>query len=175
MNDNENEIHNIEDQDAKEFMGSDFLTWLLAESEIREGSFTVSPVGDFTLFFDNKIVLGLDEEVSTFKGEVLNIQEAKFALKNGKKVKEARLRIDVDESICYLTINAEKLQFKSMKIPKTLSTEDEQVFYDRADAFATFINIMDALFYRFLELRISSDWEREMKKVGAWLREIDEE
>ena len=166
-----NDMSDLTSLKTNEFLGSEFLTWLLAKSEINSGDFELPGIGEFNLLFDNKLTLSVEDETSTFKGEILSLEEARFALQKGKKVKEARLRFDIGDDNYFLTLNSETLQFKSVKIPGKFSPDEEECFYERTDTLQTVTNIIDGLLLHFVELRISDSWDNELNQIQEWVEE----
>ncbi|MFW6054436.1 MAG: hypothetical protein ACOC9D_00915, partial [Thermodesulfobacteriota bacterium] len=84
------------------FIGRDFLTWLWFYTDQKNGLFQSKAGEDFALFLEQRItVLGgegesLDTAVSS--GPLSELREARLGLQTGKKVSQARIRMEQDEN-----------------------------------------------------------------------------
>jgi recombination associated protein RdgC len=158
-----------------DFLGRDFLTWLWFRSETGEGRFNLPRTGAAELWFDGPVTLQSEGSAGAEKvvcsSEVLT--EARFALKEGRKVVQATLRITTgdDEWVCVM--DALWLNFKSVKIPGTMRDKGEDpegLFYERVFLMERLTGIMDELYGSFLDLRLSPAWrEEELPRLNAWV------
>ncbi len=154
-----------------EFLGREFLTWLWYQSHRREAVFKLEKAGDLELWFDGPVALQSDGSATTQKilcsSETLT--EAKLALREGRKVVRANLRVVSGNEEWSLTVEPLWLNLKSLRLPKT-GGEDEGLFYERVFLIERITAIMDELFELFLEIRTSPRWrEEELPAMRQWV------
>jgi hypothetical protein len=102
--------------------------------------------------------------------------EAHTALKRGKKMTRARLKIRTEDKEWGLSLSADTLVPQSVKFPKTFAAgeEDENseagLFLERVALMNELMAIVEALFRQFLGRRLSPDWElTERPRLNKWL------
>jgi len=165
----------------KSFLGQEFLTWLWYQSEINSGLIDLNEFGPVEVWIEDRLVLetgttGLRETVIC-QGRNLDLAEARTALREGKKVTQARLRLKSQDHEWRLTVKAEGLEMTGVRAPKTLDPEAEETgseagqVLDRLAVIRELIMIMDALYTRFLAARLTESWEQtELPGIRRWLR-----
>ncbi len=108
--------------------GREFLVWLWFKSEERSGKIAISR-GDVELIFLKRMVLESGEgeysESVVCQGLNAALEEGKEALRKGKKIKEARVRLSAEEFSWEFTIKADHFLFQSMRMPRSLEMEEE--------------------------------------------------
>jgi recombination associated protein RdgC len=165
----------------KRFLGQEFLTWLWCKSEERGGTVFLPGTGDIQLVFEKHMLLEYGEgeafEKIICQGLQAELNEARTGLRMGKKLEQARLHIVMGEYEWHMTVKASMLEFRSVKVPKTMAGAEESDeleavegrLLDRIGLLETAMRAVDELFRLFLEIRISSDWPQEVDKVRAWI------
>ncbi|MBN2056650.1 hypothetical protein JW905_17115 [bacterium] len=156
----------------KQFLGMDFLTWLLAAGEARGGEFLLARNGHVSVVFDNKILLSQDGEQVDYRGEITNLEGVRLALRQGMKVAEGRLMIKKDDREWRFSINGRLLQVKSLRLPKAGHMNAEELWYERVEFIEELLDMLDELYSRFLELRLAGGWEDELITIRSWLEWI---
>jgi hypothetical protein len=160
--------------------GREFLTWLWFKSEERDGMITIAPGEDVEMHFVRRIVLtsgdGDYSEHVVCQGMHSDLKEGKEALRQGKKIKEARIKLCRDTASWEFTFKADQFQFQSLKLPEAMGMEDDE----RDDEGKTLERIylleqaektMERLFESFLQIHISRKWEtEEMTSMAKWLQ-----
>ncbi|MBN1381120.1 MAG: recombination-associated protein RdgC [Deltaproteobacteria bacterium] len=161
--------------------GRDFLTWLWFKSEERNGSIALTIQEEIELVFTRRIVLTAGEgdysEQVVCQGLHAGLQEGKEALRQGKKIREARLRLGVDTDVFEFTFKADRFHFQSLKLPETAEEEDdndaEGRTLERLYLIEKPLKIMENLFNLYLDLRLSPKWEmEETPRMKKWLERI---
>jgi recombination associated protein RdgC len=164
------------------FTGREFLTWLWFKSEERNGIITVPDMGENEVIFLQRLVLasgdGEYSETVVCQGLHADMQEGKEALRRGKKIKEARLKVVKDETKWEFTFKADMFQFQSLKLPAIMELEEEMDRegrnLERIYLVERIIDTMDRLFTAFLQIRNSSQWkEDELPRMGKWVNELN--
>ena len=161
-------------------LAREFMTWLWFKSEERDGTVSLPGQVDVRLTFEKRVVLESGEgeysETVSCQGLHADLREGKAAIREGKKVREARLRLERDSDRWEFTLKADRFQFQSMKLPQTGGLDEEGVeneggILERIGLVETGLRTMDDLFAFFLKRRLSSQWAaEEIQRVKAWLK-----
>ncbi len=162
-----------------EFMGREFLTWLWFKSEERDGMFPVAPIGEVGLWLDDRVTLKSDSdeapETVVCSGENSDLKEARFALAEGKKITQARFRMEIAENEWSFTLESAALNVRSMRPPRVVvdTREDpEGLFFERVKLLELAISALDGIFFGFVKMRLSDEWEaKEVPAIARWIRE----
>ncbi len=160
----------------KEFLGREFLTWLWFKSETQDGQFALADSKQVLLWFDDKVVLQSDgHEIISCQGENSALIEARHALRDGKKVTQAKIKLIMGENDWSFSLDSAWLNFKSLKTPKVMldTREDpEGLFYEKVFLLDTPISAIEQLFTQFLEIRISDKWDKtEVTAIRRWMQQ----
>lgn len=172
-----------------QWLGWDFMLWLLQRGVNGEGDFAVCCPGHFTAgetftaWIDDKIQFqGGGEEGGIQKVTVSGSQdsylEAISALKGGKRITSATICMEKDENPWRLTLKGDTFGFSSLKCPQVRVEKDatvdqmserEAVFFERMFLLEQGIQLFDSLFTAFLKERLSATWNERLVAVQAWL------
>lgn len=158
------------------FLGREFLTWLWFRSDKDDGLIRLGSDDSVELWFDDKLVLAAADaarEQNTLKGETpTQSPEAKLALRMGKKVVEAKLRVIREQRKWSFGIKADTLALSGVKIPALLSREEDDQQYERFDLVEELNNILLGLYRAFIELRLDKDrWAAELESIRHWIHQ----
>ena len=162
------------------FWGREFLTWLWFKSEERSGIIYVPDKYEIEIIFLQRMVLasgdGEYSETVVCQGLHSDMKEGREALRQGKKIKEARLRLTNDATKWEFTFKADYFQYQSLKLPTTIDSDEdpdrEGQNMERIYLVETAIETMDRLFAAFCRLRLSPQWENEeLPRMGKWLNQ----
>ena len=162
------------------FLGKEFLTWLWYRSELQGGAFTLEGEKSATLWFDDKIVLELAfdnvREVNTIRGEnPTGTEEAKAALRMGKKVAAAKLGMSMSSRDWSFSITGEELSLSGVKVPALLAAEEDEQVLERLTLLEELEAVLDELYRQFMVLRTESgEWKAELEKIQQWVHAEDE-
>ena len=160
--------------------GREFLTWLWFKSEERNGMITLPDGSETEVIFVQRLVLesgdGEYAESVICQGFHADLKEGREALRRGKKIKEARLKLSRDAASWEFTFKADRFQFQSLKLPLIMDSDEEQDdrsgrVLERLYLLETVIRTMDQLFSLFLSLRLSDQWPKECIRLDKWLRQ----
>lgn len=161
---------------ANSALGKDFLTYLCYLSDSRNGVFEIAGKGTFQVWLGDKIVLqdeadGLPNSIS-FSGRNFTADDLKQAIKSGKKVTEAQFRIDKDDTSWSFTLRAQRFDIAGLRMntAQFKADDSETRFYARMLAIEELDELLDALYYQFLQDITGKNWETEgYKKFREWL------
>jgi len=159
-------------------MRREFLTWLWFRSAERDGMIRL-PAGEISARFVRRLVLesGEGEYTDTVVCNGMNsgLREGKAALREGKKIREARIFLGRDNEECEFTFKADRFSFQSFKFPAApeadRSGEDRDGhILDRIYLLEKAVDAMEGLFSVFAAARKSGRWQSEiMPKIVAWI------
>jgi recombination associated protein RdgC len=158
-------------------IGREFLTWLWFKSEERNGTIRIPGGGESEVLFVRRLVLEAGEgeyaETIVCQGLHADLKEGKEALRQGKKISAARLRMALDKVEWEFTFKADRFHFQSMKLPTAAEsdgdeTDKEGQILERIYLLEKAAGMMDQLFWSFLDLRLSA-WEDELARMQRWI------
>ena len=172
-----------------QWLGWDFMLWLLQRGINGEGEFSISRPGHFgagerfSAWIDDRIQLqGGGEEGGVQKVSVSGSQdsylEAISALKGGKRITSATICMEKDDNLWKLTLKGETFGFASFKCPQIRIEKDatvdqmserEAAFYERMYLLEQGVQLFDSLFAAFLKERLSDSWTARAATIQAWL------
>ena len=161
----------------KAFWGHEFLTWLWFTAEEAGGEIEVPGFGPVSLWIEDRMLLGsleTDSKENILKdGDVSHSAEAAAALSVGKKLEEARFGLIREDREWAFTLKGESFDFQSVKIPKVISEEEDDVHATiliRLGHVRELTDLLDALYSHFAELRVVPEWESEVvPAIGRWI------
>ncbi len=160
----------------KEFLGREFLTWLWFRSETQEGMFTLDDSKQAVLWFDYKVVLQSDgNAIVSCQGENSELTEARHALRDGKKVTQAKIKLIIGDNDWSFTLDSTWLNLRGVKTPRVMldTKEDpEGLFYEKVFLLDTAVSTVEQLFVQFIKIRISDKWDsKEAPAIRKWIKE----
>lgn len=164
----------------KIFLGQEFLTWLWVQAELSSSYFELPALGAVELWFESRLVLesgqGQDKRSVTCQTPEADWPEARTALKEGKKLALGRVKVRLEEKEWAFTLKADTLTPQAVKLPKTFTEGEEEEdslpgrFMERAALMAELLTVLDKLYQRFLEIRLSEEWDISAKpQIRKWL------
>jgi len=160
-------------------IGQDFLTWLWATSEQQQGMFQTPTGENFILIVEQRVAVqggeGEGKETAVCSGPMAELREARAGLKTGKKVGQAKLRIEHDENVWQVQINADNFALTGLKTPKVDTHVEEGddpdgIFLEKMFLIEKTLEYLDIVFSLFLNRRMGSDWPQEVERIRAWIQ-----
>jgi len=159
------------------FLGHEFLTWLwyLIETDgHRLGQADPLPI---VLTLGKRIVLENPRENHaekvTIKGDYANFQAGILPLRQGSLVTELSLEAKSAEMTWEFNLKGESLSVSGMRMSSTgpiASLEDvEGALLEKIYLLETILQFIDTLFERFINMRVSNDWD---EKVVPQIRKL---
>jgi recombination associated protein RdgC len=156
------------------------LTWLWFKSIKTGGRIEVPGKSTYEVIFLDRMVLDLLEtdtpQFVSLKGEQSELREGLAAIREGKKIEEARILIRTGENDFTMVIKGTWFSFGSLRTPPILPSgesdddEDEGSFLEKMYLLEQCLESVDSLFEFFLTIRVSDDWEStELPAIKAWI------
>jgi hypothetical protein len=170
----------------KAFLGREFLTWLWFKSDQTGGRIEIPGKKVVEVLFLDRMTLDLSDvetpQTVTLKGEHSELREGLAALKEGKKIEEARISIRAGDNDFTMMLKGTWFSFGSFRTPPILPAgeaegeEDvEGSFLEKTYLIEEGMEIVDDLFEYFLKLRISDGWEaNELPALRRWVSTASE-
>ena len=159
-------------------IGREFLTWLWWTTEKSGPAVHIDGVGAVAITFAKRLQLsslGALREDSTVVSEAPSLaDEARIALKTGKKVAKASLMLDLEERHFEVTVDAATFAFTGVKLPTVTRDHEAEQLADRIAALDELEAIIDGLYLRFGELRKDAhQWHETRVAIHEWVRTFD--
>ncbi len=165
----------------KAFLGREFLTWLWFKSDAAANIIQLPDGNAVEVFFLDRMILDLFDmetpQTVALKGEQSGLREGLSALREGKKIEEARLAVRTGDNEFTMTLKATWFSFGGFKTPPIMPAGDgeedegtEGAFLEKAYLIEEGMDIVDALLHVFLKLRLSPAWEaEELPEIRRWI------
>ncbi|MGB5217426.1 MAG: recombination-associated protein RdgC [Smithella sp.] len=172
---------NPESMETAALIGREFLTWLWFKAEERNGRITLSGKEEVELHFLKRIALEAGEgeyaQGVVCHGIHAELKEGKEAIRQGKKVKEAGIKLIRDNNEWEFTFKADSFDIQSLKLPAAdwQETPEDPAggLLERIYLVENAVKTMDKLYDSFLQIRFSPQWkEKETKLLNKWLEQI---
>jgi len=162
----------LEILNEKAFLGREFLTWLWFKCDQSGGRIEIPGKKVVEVLFLDQMTLDLSDaetpQTVTLKGEYSELREGLAALREGKKIEEARISVKAADNDFSMILKGTWFSFGSLRTPPILpaSEADEEepiegVFLEKVSLIEESMEIVDSLFEYFLKLRVSDQWETE--------------
>jgi hypothetical protein len=151
-------------------LGRDFLTYLCYKSDECGGQFELPGGGEqFVLLLDGKIVFEDDRDIPpctiTYTGDDVTGDDLKQAIRSGKKVREARFRLEKGPQTWVFTLRADRFDIGSLKIDMPDSRDVDERFYGRIYSIEALNDLLDRYYEYFIGEVHGKDW-----KTAGYLR-----
>jgi hypothetical protein len=170
---------------SKAFLGREFLTWLWYVSEtskdLQVATTSTDSEVEFQIWVDDRIVLesgNTNAHQSVMKGgDPSQSGEASVALQSGKMVRELKLGIHLKELGDFTAnLHCDDLSPRSLKLPSPGSADEGKVdaipVITRIRHTQLFVDILDHLFKRFLDLRTQKEWDSmHVMRIRDWVKQ----
>lgn len=161
------------------FLGNEFLTWIWYLIENDPDKITDSQDHLIPFTIGNHIVLenkGQDDkmEIISIKGDDADLKEGKLALTKGAVVTELNLTFTENELSFQFNIKGESLHLTGLRPPETGKVDKKEeldgAILEKYFLYGRVCDLVDALFKRFILLRLSEAWNKEsLPKIKAWI------
>lgn len=167
----------ISDRENK-LLGQEFLTWLWYKIVATGGNFTTADNQGFGLtMMESVSVQGGEGDVvatATVKSPSGELTEAKNGLMNGKKVSRAQLKFNIEEEEWIVTLRSDDFALSGLKTPKVDLKDDDGEdpdgkFLEKMYLLEKFLEMFDAMYQMYLNLRLSPEWKEESEAVAVWI------
>ena len=165
----------------KAFLGREFLTWLWFKSNRTGNRIEIPGKKVVEVQFLDRMTLDMSDvdtpQTVTLKGEHSELREGLAALREGKKIEEARISVRAGDNDFTMMLKGTWLAFGSFRTPPILPSGEAEAeedvegsFLEKAYLIEEGMEIVDSLFEYFLRLRVSDEWEtNELPALRRWV------
>jgi hypothetical protein len=160
------------------FLGNEFLTWIWFTIENDEETIRQCDEDIQSLDVGNRMVLehrwanGI--ETVAIKGDDAGLEEGLLALSKGAQVTEINLIYKSGSLQWQFSLKGESLSFSGLKLPETAAAEQsedmEGIVLEKLYLYEKPFNFIDELYRRFIELRLSRQWEESLTGIRKWIQ-----
>ncbi len=164
----------ISDFVIPEFVFREFFLWLLAQSEMKAGSFELD--GEFVSFrVEDQLKLegeGDVRQTDLRKGVPSISQEARSSLRNGKLPTRMRVRLVTGGDEYIFVMDSKLMELRGVKMPVVPLSEAELKMEQRIFHLSQIYRMLELLFNQFAALHLDAEkWDAEIKEINRWLLE----
>ena len=178
----------LEQIEANQWLGRDFLLWLMHETMNASSEYTVNQPGPavagegFVAYLNDRLLLAASSENGVQKVTVTGPQghfsEVRTALQGGKEIHESVLYMEKQEQLWKMTLKGGTFHFASFKAPPvTLEKDDitdpamerEAVFFERMYLLEEGLQLFDSLLAEFLKQRLDESWGQKEQAIRTYL------
>lgn len=160
-------------QRNRAFLGREFLTWLWFRTESQKHNIEIPGHGKFKLYLDDKLVLSATSgsvfESALKGGTPGHADEAHLALKNGKMVHEAKFILQDGKRQWSWSMKSDDLSLRAVRLPPVVDPEPGAFIAQRMMFTQTLIDVVDTLFKKYMNLRLSNQFSNETQAMTNWL------
>jgi DNA recombination-dependent growth factor C len=161
------------------FLGYEFLTWLWFFSESADGKIRLEDDREAEVHLADRLALSVPDDGNervVCTTQASNLYEARTALQRGKRVEEAQLFIKLDENEYVLRLDTNLWAIRGLRTPKQIKDQAEEGldgrFLEKMYFLEEVFACLDALYARFLSLRLSPEWEaRTNPLLKKWFKD----
>ncbi len=130
--------------------------------------------GEFGVMLDGPLLFVMEgggaHEIRLSRGSPLNSHEANTALRNGKKLRRARVILARGEESWRAEVDAADFAFRGLKLPKVFQYDAASLFQDRMLSIRTYVSVFLSLYDRFIEERMQVErWESVCRDMQSWV------
>ena len=162
--------------ESRRFLGGEFLTWLWSQCDQHQGRFSLPEYGVVEIAMDDQLVLEAylaeTERSRLTGGAPSDSPEAKTALRSGKRVAKAKMRLGYQGREWVFSADATQFTFSSVKVPAVLKEPDERLL-ERLSLIDELSDIWRALYRTFLTDRLGERWEQVENEMSEWIKADD--
>ncbi len=162
------------DNRAKDFLGTEFLSWLWYTSHVESPDITVRLGESVTVLFDKTLQLECAFKVSGKAALTADaptrLPEAVVALAGGKRPIRAGLQIAVQGDVFAFSLRGDAMNWSGLQVPppEDVSTP-RAVFEDRIEKLRTISEAVSDLYTAFLKRRLSAKWSQTLSAMRSWI------
>lgn len=160
------------------FIGHEFLTWLWFIMDRHVEILHQADPELSSLEIGKRLVLEKRKnkirESITIKGDPVSLAEGALSLQQGSMVSELHLIYRNDEHEWQFNLKGESLSFSALKTPRSGPVETKEdiegALLEKVYLYEKVTTLVDTLYNRFIRLRVSDRWEREVvPEMRSWI------
>lgn len=166
------EVENV--LEDRRFLGREFLTWLACKASAEDGFRSRS--GWRVLLGDSARLTAFGtgglQEVRTRSANLAGMSDLRFAVGGGLLPRELSLIMEHSDRLWALSLLADGLGAKQVKLPTLLSEEEAEGADERAQNLLDLSEAILTVYEEFLRRRTSpKTWSDEVAEIQTWVRD----
>jgi len=157
-----------------EFLGREFLTWMMFRSARDEGVFRMNEGDVIEVMFEKALTLEGENparEMSSIKvDDPTDSEEVLLSLRLNKKVSRARITVIADSREYHLLLDAPTLSLRGVKLPDLVAIDPIEALAEQSSTLTDIEDIIHRLFIQFVRMRLdTAAWAEETGADSKWL------
>lgn len=162
----------VPDPEDRGFLGREFLSWIWHHVETEEGMFA-GPKGfelaaSVTKLLQLKCDFNLGGSVVLRADAPASSPESRSALAVGKQPTKMGLLLAGAGGEWALILDGPTLDVSNLTLPPSEEPDVLSRLEERFEACVTLATAIDALYERFLSVRLSADWTKVLREMAQW-------
>lgn len=161
------------DPEDRGFFGREFLTWIWYTVENVEGVFELVRNADVAATLIDLAQLKCDFNLTGTANlrcdSPARSVEARAALSVGKQPVKLGLILAARAGEWTLTLDGTKLDVTGLVLPQIEQKEKAAILEARCESMADLSDVLDELFTKFVQTRLSSEWNAVQKAMRQWV------
>ncbi len=155
--------------DPRRYLGREFLTWLWFRKSVEDVDLANIELVESMVLASGGLVA---ERVTVQDDSVDTCEEARTALRCGKKVERLRFELGTEQLTFAATLN-KGLQLASVRMPAVHAADDDQAasVLVRMSRLQELEAAVEVLYEKFIRLRATGAWLGELTAMCAWVQE----
>ena len=160
---------------SRDFLGTEWLTWLMYASHVESPTLTVGKGQAVTVLFEKTLQLEcafrLGGSLAISAESPTHLPETAVALAGGKRPVRAGMQIAVNGDVYGLTVRGDAMNYGGVVLPPPSDGPQHPrvVLEERIDHLRSLIEASDGLYAAFLKKRLSSKWPQTLTAVRNWI------
>lgn len=170
----EGDALNVDEGGSRDFLGTEWLTWLWYASAVESPEITTQLGQNVTVMFEKSMQMQCAFRVTgslmvTADGPT-RLPEAVVALAEGKLPVRVGLQVASAGDAFGLSIRGDGMNYSSIQLPAPEDAGNlRAVFEDRIEKLRDVIEAVDAVYVAFLRRRLSGKWPKTLNAIRAWV------
>mgnify|MGYP006969350127 CR=1 FL=1 len=159
---------------GRDFLGTEWLTWLWYASHVESPEVLTGLGETVTVLFERSLQLEcafkMTGQLSITADGPTKLEEAPIALASGKRPIRAGLHLAAGGEVFALSIRGDVMHLSSVQLPQVedVSTPRD-VFNERMDKLRTLLDAINGLYNVFLKRRLSGKWPLTLSAMRSWI------
>lgn len=176
----DDEILNPGEGQSRDFLGTEWLTWLWYTAQVESPEIPVPHGPAVTVLFERTLQLEcafrLSGSTTVTADGPTRLPEATAALASGKRPVRAGIQVAVQGDVYGLSVRGDGMNFSGLRVPQPEeATHPRAVFESRLEHLRHFMEAVDALYAAFLKRRLSTKWPQLLGAIRHWIAGLQSE
>lgn len=158
---------------SKDFLGTEWLTWLWYTSQVESPEITTQLGHAVTVLFEKSLQMEcafrMTGKMAVAADDPVGLPESCVALAGGKRPVRAGLQVAANGDAFSLAVRGDLMHYGGAILPPPQEAANPRaVFEDRIEKLRDLIEAMDSLYIAFIRRRLSSKWPQTLNAIRGW-------